>query len=209
MIFITRHGKTDWNVEGLYAGRSNSAKLIPESIVEIKQKAEEISKLTQLYEIKNLQIITSDIYRCKQTSLYLKKYLNIDKVIKDKRLQEIDFGSFTGQKRAFLREKYSQFFEERSNDKYHVKFPNGESYYDGEKRVVSLADELRQKNEDTLIVLHSMIFRPLIKSLLHLSIEEVLTTEFPFELTYIIDIGKLEIFYYKNGEIINGLYQET
>ena len=70
MIFITRHGKTDWNVEGLYAGRSNSAKLIPESIVEIKQKAEEISKLTQLYEIKNLQIITSDIYRCKQTSLY-------------------------------------------------------------------------------------------------------------------------------------------
>ena len=142
-------------------------------------------------------------------SLYLKKYLNIDKVIKDKRLQEIDFGSFTGQKRAFLREKYSQFFEERSNDKYHVKFPNGESYYDGEKRVVSLADELRQKNEDTLIVLHSMIFRPLIKSLLHLSIEEVLTTEFPFELTYIIDIGKLEIFYYKNGEIINGLYQET
>ena len=97
------------------------------------------------------KIYSSDLKRAVQTSKTILKFHNNLKIIKDKRLREIDHGDLAGK-------PYKGYYEKFEIDSKEVKAPNGENYYDHEKRVKSFINELISNNEnkdkETLIVSH-------------------------------------------------------
>lgn len=84
MIYITRHGQTNWNVLKKVMGRCN------EPLNEIgKKEAKEVSK--KLKDTHIDLIISSPLDRAKETALEINKNKNVD-IIYDDRIIERDFG---------------------------------------------------------------------------------------------------------------------
>ncbi|MFH0948950.1 MAG: histidine phosphatase family protein [Candidatus Aenigmatarchaeota archaeon] len=67
------------------------------------------------------------------------------KIIHDKRLSEINYGDFTG--------KSDEGFKMKMADYVDKSFPNGESYKDVEKRIVSFLELLKKKYDEKYIAI--------------------------------------------------------
>jgi probable phosphoglycerate mutase len=92
-----RHGTTVWNEKGITQGRTNN-RLSKKGIALTKDVAEK-------YSNSNFDIIyCSPLMRTVQTANLMNKFHNV-KVIKDKRLIEIDQGIFTGRSKCDLTEE--------------------------------------------------------------------------------------------------------
>ena len=88
MIYLTRHGQTDWNVQKKVMGRCD----VPLNEKGLEQAEETRKKL--LDEDIDL-IICSPLIRARKTAEVINKGRNI-KIIYDDRLIERDFGEFEG-----------------------------------------------------------------------------------------------------------------
>ena len=144
-IYVLRHGTTNWNEKGITQGRSqnrlskNGVALVEKTAVENKDLQVDI-------------IYTSPLFRTVQTTNIFNKYHNA-KVIKDKRLFEIDQGVFTGRKHTSLTEEEKQEKFSRSK-KYGL-----ESYQEVFVRAKEFFDDIikNEKRKYILIVSHNCV----------------------------------------------------
>lgn len=148
-ILLTRHGQTDWNVEGKVQGRAD---------IELNEKgleqAIQTSKILAEEEID--LIICSPLKRTKQTA----DIINIDRnipIIYDDSIIERDFGEFEGlNKKNFDFEGYWSY---NQNNKYE-RAENIKDFFD---RVYSFLDKIKKEYNDMkiLIVAHGGISIPI------------------------------------------------
>lgn len=89
-LYVVRHGRTVWNEKGITQGQTNN-RLSSTGINQIKETSK------NLKDIKFDIIICSPLMRTVQTANLLNVYHNI-KIIKDKRLIDINQGIFSGRK---------------------------------------------------------------------------------------------------------------
>ena len=92
-IYVTRHGQTDWNVQGKTQGRAD-IELNEVGIKQAKQTKE---------ELKNIDIdliICSPLKRAKKTAEIINEGRNIP-IIFDDQIIERNFGEFEGEKIKF------------------------------------------------------------------------------------------------------------
>ena len=140
MIYVIRHGQTDWNKEGRIQGQVN-VPLNEEGIKQAKQAGQEIAgkKFDAVY--------CSPLLRTKQTCQYA---YGSEGVIYDDRLMERDFGSQEGIKRAEV--DFVSFWTEGSEENSQC----GETIGQMTERVVNFLDEItaKYKGKDVLLVTH-------------------------------------------------------
>ena len=145
MIYLVRHGQTDWNVVRRIQGSTD----IPLNETGRKQ-AKELSEDITNYKID--RIICSDLSRARETAEILNEKIGCN-ITFDKRLREVNYGDLEG-----------RLIEDFKNGEWDVfnQTPeklNGEKKLDVYKRVKSFLDELDIENENILVVSHGGVIR--------------------------------------------------
>ena len=133
MIYIIRHGQTDWNIEHRTQGHTD--------IALNKNGIEQADLITQ--KIANLKIdniISSDLKRAYMTAQIINKKFN-KTIEEDKRLRECNYGEYDGQDKKLV------VYEEHIENP----FPNGESLKDVERRMYSFINYLKENFYDKKI----------------------------------------------------------
>ena len=144
MIYLVRHGQTDWNFNKKIQGQTDIP-LNENGQMQAKKTSENISK----YKIE--RIISSDLSRAKETAEIINEKIGLN-IELDERLREVEYGDYEGK-------CYGKFTEEDWN-KFNrdPEIFNGEPRYDVYKRVKSFFDEL-DDDKNILIVTHGGIIR--------------------------------------------------
>ena len=145
MIYLVRHGQTDWNLEKRMQGQTDIS-LNETGRMQAKNVSEEISKL------KISKVICSDLARAKETAEIINEKIGCS-IITDKRIREFNYGDLEG----ISREEITQEMWETVN-KYPEKL-NCESMADIFKRIKSFCEELKDESENILIVTHGGALR--------------------------------------------------
>ncbi len=186
IFYIIRHGNTELNNANILQGSKIDSQLTKEG------HADALFLVKTLKNIKFDAIYASDVGRAFRTSKIIAKKLNIsEKIIKDKKLREVNFGILTSlsKKEALL--KYPRF---KKDSKF--RHPNGESYQDVKERVMKEIYKIAKKNySKILIVTHAGCIRGIISEATKDNLDNILNKKISHRL-----IIRLKI---KNNEIID------
>ncbi|MBR3125709.1 MAG: histidine phosphatase family protein [Mogibacterium sp.] len=142
MIYVVRHGETEWNAINKVLGRTD----IPLNARGLEQ-AQELA--CTLKDLKIDVFLCSPLQRARQTADAVSNELGIPYRI-DSRLIEQNFGKFEGVSR--LDREYQEAKRE-----YFARYPGGESFFDVAARVFPLIKEIGEAN--ALLVTHGGICR--------------------------------------------------
>lgn len=143
MIYIVRHGETEWNAINKVLGRATDLPLNEKGM----KQAEEAAK--QLKDLEPDVFICSPLLRARQTADAIAKEIGMQYEIDD-RLTEQDFGRFEGVPRD------DKDYQDAKRE-YFARYPGGESYFDMAARIYPLLRELGEKK--ALLVTHGGICR--------------------------------------------------
>ncbi|KAL8569435.1 6-phosphofructo-2-kinase/fructose-2,6-bisphosphatase 4 [Nucella lapillus] len=117
-IYLTRHGESNMNLQGRIGGDSDLSD-------RGWSYAEALGRFVEEENIPHLKVWTSELKRTIQTSRHIdapKEHW--------KALNEIDAGVCEGMTYEEIQEKYPEEFALRDQDKFHYRYPSGESYQD-------------------------------------------------------------------------------
>lgn len=147
MLYVTRHGETTWNVQGLVCGRAD-VPLTEKGRQQAKALADKVATL----EVPVTKIIHSPLQRAKDTAQVVADKIDLP-LVADARLMEMDFGAYDG-----MPSNETIFQEARLE--FGVRFPEGESLFDMYARVVPVLQECLADEENTyLLVCHNALIR--------------------------------------------------
>jgi probable phosphoglycerate mutase len=151
-FLLLRHAHSEANSAGILAGQL-------EGIALSKDGKAQVNKLISAIQgIKIDRIISSPMQRCLETVERLAKSRK-KRVFIDKRLIEMNYGAFSGEKLSRLARTKDWKVIQRKPSTY--RFPQGESFKELEKRIESLLRELSRKypKQTILLVTHGDIVR--------------------------------------------------
>lgn len=139
MIYIVRHGQTDWNVEGRYQGRKD-VELNSKGIEQAKKTAEKLSG------IKFDKVFSSPLKRAFQTA----EIITEEDIIPDERLFERCNGELEGKLKTEVTEDID--FNDPHNTKFGI-----ESITDFRNRIKDFLDDITKnyKGQNILVVTHA------------------------------------------------------
>lgn len=177
VAYLARHGQTEWNRERRGQGRLDSP-LTPQG----RQHAADLARLVSTLDID--VIASSPTGRALTTAHTAAEALGMGVEVIDE-LAELDHGEFGGLTPSEMEARWPGARAERAQHKYVWRFPGGESYADADERAaVALGRIARSGALRPLIVSHEMVGRMVLRNLLGLSPEEVLTAQQPHNLVY-------------------------
>ncbi|MGM0166077.1 hypothetical protein IGI39_001034 [Enterococcus sp. AZ135] len=147
MLYVARHGETEWNKRGIISGRSD----IVLSSVGYGQAALLSDEVADL-EKPITRIIHSPLERARETARVVAEKNQLPMSV-DNRLIELDYGDYDG-----TSDEQKEYLKIRTQ--FAVRYPNGESLMDVYARIVPLLEELKQDEEHTyLLVCHNSVIR--------------------------------------------------
>ncbi|WP_251908486.1 histidine phosphatase family protein [Lentilactobacillus kefiri] len=149
-FYFVRHGQTAANAAGLKQGTINTEITYLSEIG--KKQAESLRKGFDISFAD--QIIASPLQRTKDTAAILNRDANLP-VTYDKRLLEISYGSWDGEKNADLMSKYPELFDHVLNDALptYAAVADGETFSHVIDRIDAFMTEVSAKYPDQKIVL--------------------------------------------------------
>lgn len=172
ILYVIRHGETEWNTERRLQGRSDT-KLNDYGIYLAKVTAE------ALKDVRFDAIYSSPLNRAYTTADIIRGGRKLD-IITDDRLMEMSFGDFEGMLSDEFSKNYSSFFE--APDKY-VPVRNGESFQDVIKRTGSFIEDIivpcSYRIDCMLLVAHGALNNALAANLLHREVKDYWAGVFP------------------------------
>ncbi|CAH8498419.1 unnamed protein product [Dicrocoelium dendriticum] len=149
-IYLTRHGETDLNVAGRIGGDG--------SLTERgKTFASLLGTFMQQENLSDLKVWTSYLKRTIQTA----EHVPCSSIAHWKALDELDAGVCDGMTYDEIQEKYPVDFARRDADKYHYRYPMGESYQDLVGRLEPVMMEL-ERQTSVLVICHQAVARCLL-----------------------------------------------
>ncbi|KAI9560174.1 hypothetical protein GHT06_014185 [Daphnia sinensis] len=159
-IYLTRHGESENNLRGHIGGDSD---LSPRG----RQYAAELGRFIENQKIPHLRVWTSWMKRTIQTAR------NIDAPQERWRaLNELDAGICEELTYEEILQKYPEDFKARDTDKFHYRYPRGESYEDLVARLEPVIMEL-ERQENVIVVGHQAVLRCLLAYFLDKSADEL------------------------------------
>lgn len=145
-IYLTRHGESEMNCEQRIGGDANLSsrgRIYSEKLAEFVKKE----------NLPDLVVWTSQLKRTIQTAA------KIDAPKEQwKALNEIDAGICEGLTYEEIAFQHPDEFALRDQDKFHYRYPNGESYQDLVARLEPVIMEL-ERQESVLVVCHQAVMR--------------------------------------------------
>ncbi len=159
-LFLVRHGQMTVSNPSLISGQRNNPPLSPEGIKQI----EALGKTAPFLSFD--AVYTSCLRRAIQSARLLSQSKLL--VIKDKRLNEIDFGIYSGKDIREYPEVFVSKYQSYLKDA--EAFPGGESLEDVERRIESFHKDLLLRRQSTIcIVSHQWALNCYLKVLLKTS----------------------------------------
>lgn len=159
-IYLTRHGESEMNLDQRIGG---DALLSTRGV----QYAEKLAEFMKKENLPDLIVWTSQFKRTIQTAS------KIDAPKEQwKALNEIDAGICEGMTYEEIAMKYPDEFAMRDQDKYHYRYPGGESYQDLVARLEPVIMEL-ERQESVLVVCHQAVMRCILAYFLNKTADEL------------------------------------
>ncbi|KAI1305859.1 6-phosphofructo-2-kinase/fructose-2,6-bisphosphatase 1 [Halotydeus destructor] len=165
-IYLTRHGESVYNLMGKIGGDSELSE-------RGREYARALSKYVSEQNIPRLRVWTSQLKRTIQTAEGIKAPQE-----RWKALNEIDAGICEEMTYEEISEKYPEEFALRDQDKFHYRYPKGESYEDLVARLEPVIMEL-ERQENVLVVAHQAVLRCLLAYFLDKSSDKLPYMKFP------------------------------
>jgi len=165
-VILTRHGETEWNINGLVQGTKDSP-LTEAGIEQAKRLAERLAQ-------ENIRIvISSPLGRALATARIIAERLNIP-MLEYPEFREISFGQWEGKNWKDLREAEPRRFGEWEQNPHIFRFPEGETFEEVFVRAKPKLWELcMEYPRDTIcIVSHGVTLRVLVTYLMGFSLND-------------------------------------
>jgi len=145
LLYIIRHGETQWNIEGRWQGHLDSP-LTPKGI----KQAQAVATTLTRYEFST--IYTSDLGRAFHTAEIIAAETK-KPLVSDRRLREWNLGIFQGMTKAEMQHQHADAFNAyQSADKDFV-MPGGESVRQSCERGINCLTELaREHTGDSIVI---------------------------------------------------------
>jgi probable phosphoglycerate mutase len=135
-------------------------------------------------------VFTSPLGRAVATAEIYAAALGLPVVVIDD-LVEIHHGAMAGLRGDEVETAFPGAMARRAEDKYRWRFPEGESYADGDVRAAAaLAMIAASGAARPLVVSHEMMGRMLLRNLLGTSLEEALASGHPHGVLYRVDVAR-------------------
>ena len=150
MIYVARHGETDWNREGRYQGQRES-QLTDTGVAQARALGRALS------EEKITRIISSPLARCVETARPLAEALGLS-LETDRDLIEIAHGTWEGRLRASIEREDPQAMHAWRERPEEVHFEGGESLAQVDARWRAFMQRYRDA-DGIAIVTHDVIVR--------------------------------------------------
>jgi probable phosphoglycerate mutase len=150
IVYVARHGETDWNREARYQGRRES-NLTPLGV----QQAGALA--TALAHESIERIIASPLRRCVGTAWPLSQRVRVA-VETDPRVVEISHGDWEGRLRDDIAREDQQTFQQWQSQPQQVRFRQGESLADVQRRWRAFGAALVAE-EGVCVVTHDVLVR--------------------------------------------------
>ena len=177
-VLLARHGQTEWNVLGRRQGQLDSP-LTAAGLTQAHRHAETLA--AQDVDA----IFTSPLGRAATTAGVIGDATGVPVTVVAE-LAEVHHGDFAGLTNADIIRLHPTAARERAEDKYHWRFPNGESYADTDRRAGEALRAIAQLARKPLIVSHEMIGRMLLRNLLGEDPNEALRRNQPHDVIYVV-----------------------
>ena len=148
VVFLVRHGQTEWNIEKRFQGHKNSSLTLKG-----KEQAQQAKK--SLSHVNIHKAYVSPLQRAKDTINIILDNGKIE-IIEKNNLKEINLGPWEGKTREEMRaihpEQYDHFWNKP--DKFFL--PGAETYLQLQSRMVTQLNEIfqRELNKNILVVSH-------------------------------------------------------
>lgn len=161
-IYFIRHGETDWNVQGLIQGWTDTP-LNPKGHLQAKAVAKALITVPDFEP--GFNFVVSPLLRARQTMGYIAEALELEppQIAIEDRVKELGFGVWEG--KPFWDLKASPVYPAHPEDRYSWCPVDGESYADGHDRINQWLDTL---DRPTVVVAHGAIGRCLIAEIANL-----------------------------------------
>ncbi len=170
MIYIVRHGETDWNRRKIIQGSSRDNPLNKKGI-------KQAEKLARYFSRRHLDVImSSPLKRAMQTAFFVAEKKKM-KIVPKEEFIEIHYGEWSGKKSSEIPVLFPDEWKQFLKNPARFKFKNGESVADLYERV-SRAFEQLEKDKDILIVTHTNPIRMIIAYILNMDISEIYKLHF-------------------------------
>jgi broad specificity phosphatase PhoE len=155
-IYFIRHGETDWNVQGLIQGWTDTP-LNARGHVQAQAIAQALLSVPDFSP--DFSFVVSPLLRARQTMGYMAQALALEpqQIAIEPSVTELGFGEWEG--RPFWELKASPVYPAHPEDRYRWRPARGESYEDGHARINRW---LGTVDRPTVVVAHGAIGRCLI-----------------------------------------------
>tara|TARA_Y100001936_G_scaffold252051_2_gene310252 strand:- start:93 stop:704 length:612 start_codon:yes stop_codon:yes gene_type:complete len=179
-LILVRHGQSEWNEKNLFTGWKDPD-LTSKGEVEAKEAGKSLNKLDIKYDL----MFTSVLLRAKRTAQIILNELNQRdiRIIKDKAINERDYGNLSGLNKDEAREKWGEEQVHKWRRSYNIAPPGGESLKDTAERVLPY---YRKKiwphvneRKNIIVAAHGNSLRALVMELDNLSPKEIVKLEIP------------------------------
>ncbi|XP_061112858.1 6-phosphofructo-2-kinase/fructose-2,6-bisphosphatase 2-like isoform X1 [Conger conger] len=148
-IYLCRHGESDHNTQGRIGGDA-------ELSVRGKEFAHALRGFLEKQHLPDLKVWTSQLRRTIQTAEELTVPYEQWKI-----LNEIDAGVCEEMTYEMIQDSHPEEFALRDQDKYHYRYPGGESYQDLVQRLEPVIMELERQG-NVLVICHQAVMRCLL-----------------------------------------------
>uniref|UniRef100_A0AAR2M4M6 6-phosphofructo-2-kinase/fructose-2,6-bisphosphatase 2 n=1 Tax=Pygocentrus nattereri TaxID=42514 RepID=A0AAR2M4M6_PYGNA len=159
-IYLCRHGESEHNIQGLIGGDAGLS-------ARGKEFARALRGFVENQKIVGLKVWTSQLKRTIQTAEALGVPYEQWKI-----LNEIDAGVCEEMSYEMIRDKYPEEYAMRDQDKYHYRYPGGESYQDLVQRLEPVIMELERQG-NVLVICHQAVMRCLLAYFLDKSADDL------------------------------------
>jgi probable phosphoglycerate mutase len=181
-VFLARHGETEWNLVGRRQGQLD-APVTPAGMAEVQRLAD------GLRGMRIDAVFSSPLGRARTSAQLYADALGLAVVTVDE-LAEIHHGSMAGLNEDETEVAFPGEMSRRAADKYRWRFPDGESYAEGDVRAAAALHIVGASGAARpLLVSHAMIGRMLLRNLLDLAPDDALTYEHPHGVIYRVDMA--------------------
>ncbi|MBK80192.1 MAG: hypothetical protein CMQ43_04670 [Gammaproteobacteria bacterium] len=197
VLYILRHGQTEWNVARRMQGRRDSP------LTELGRIQADLHGRTLARQGRVEALIASPLGRTRATAELVNAHVCAP-LRYEEALMERDCGAWSGLTLSEIEAAYPREWQARGADPFHHRPPDGENLVDMETRITALLDDLVNAGERTLaLITHGVMSRVIIKRVLALSPADAVTVRHPNELFYRLEIkpsGRAGSAYYLEGQ---------
>lgn len=195
-LYLTRHGKTEWNVERRMQGWQDSP-LTQAGINNARALKERLSK------IDFAEVYSSSVGRAYNTA-HIVTGLNIENIVLSDNFREINLGSWEGRNIEDIKLTDEEMLNNFWNAPHLYKRETTESFYDVQKRAMKIVNDIIKKYKHTdknvLIVTHTVTLKSIMAYFEGRSIDKL------WDLPYIYDtsLSLIEINEEEHNIILHG-----